>query len=391
MDRCPICGSKKYTYIDTICTNMKIMGNSFISGDVDLVTCGDCGCVFLNSENTEEAYLGYYTSDYSKAPRYYEMFERDDVDDYFEHIYLEISRMAKGNCRMLDFGGSWGELANYIEKRNPAWTVEVLDPNDRCNKYAMEKGLKVIHASSSDFLKNNLGKYDVIILNHIAEHMYNLKETLINLKNYLTEDGLIFFEIPDAEGYVEETAPPYMYLTYEHVVHMSNSDVRNLTEVTGYKICCMHKYYKKVSNYPSLCAILKPQKIIGNAIKLSDTEKYIRTYIDKSYKEIKRVVGNFSKLSDKFILWGIGASTTILLEAFGDERIFMLVDGNRSKQGLVYKVGKTEFKITAPEDIKAENIPILILSYAYKNSISKSIEDLGLKNRVYSLDEGFKE
>ena len=158
MKYCPICGKKKYTYIDTVCTNMEIMGDSFTSGNVDLVTCGDCGCVFLKSENTEESYLKYYTSDYSKAPKYYEMFEKRDVEEYFEHIYTSLSSLIKGKCRILDFGGSWGELAEYIEKRNEHWKVDVLDPNEKCIQFARKRGLGVVCASSVDFFEKELAK-----------------------------------------------------------------------------------------------------------------------------------------------------------------------------------------------------------------------------------------
>ena len=384
---CPVCGSQNNSYIENICSNLRIMGTSFLDKDVNIVACRDCGCVFLQSENTQEMYLDYYTSDYSKAPRYYDMFDKSDVDDYFEHIYREISKVTKDRVRVLDFGGSWGELALYLKNRNSNWNVDVLDPNEKCNLSAVEKGLTVIRASSIDFSEKVNEKYDVIIMNHIAEHICNLKETMHYLRNFLFDEGLVFFEIPDAEDYATNIAPPYMYLTYEHVVHMSVNDVMNLAELTGYRVCNIQKYYKKVSNYPSICAILKLDETSSNILKKSDTKQYLKKYIQNSYEEIQCVVEKLSRISNRFILWGIGASTTILLDAIGEKKIAMLVDGNQLKQGIVYKVGRTEYKICSPKEIENENIPILILSYAYKASIRSAIEKLGIKNVVYSLDE----
>lgn len=387
MNRCPVCRSEKYSLVGKICTNLRIMGDSFENGDVYVVTCQECGCGFLQSENNAEAYLDYYMSDFSRAPQYYDMFEKTDVDDYFEHIYREISKVCKEKVRVLDFGGSWGELAQYLTNRNSNWKVDVLDPNEKCNFAVTGKGLKVINASSVDFRRKIDEKYDVIIMNHIAEHICNLEETMCYLREFLSDDGVIFFEIPDVEDYADNIAPPYMYLTYEHVVHMSVNDVLNLAGLTGYSIHNIQKYYKKVSNYPSICAILKPGKTSRHIVKKSNTNQYLKKYLQTSYNEIQRAVNNLSLISNQFILWGVGASTTILLDAVGESKIAMLVDGNQLKQGIVYKVGKTEYKICSPEEISNENIPILILSYAYKASIRRTIEKMGIKNKVYSLDE----
>ena len=363
------------------------MGDFFESGNVNIVSCQECGCCFLQSENSQKNYLDYYTSGYARAPMYYNMFEEDEVNDYFEHIYLEILKVSKEKANVLDFGGAWGELAQYLSNRNPNWKVSVLDPNEKCNHTALEKNLKVIKASSVDFYEKIDEKYDVVIMNHIAEHIYNLEETMCYLKKILSDDGTVFFEIPNVENYLSSIAPPYMYLTYEHVVHMSKEDVINLAELTGYSIYNIKEYYKKVSNYPSICAILKPNKTSRHIVEKSDTEQYIKGYLQVSNGEIQRAINNISMISDQFVLWGIGASTTILLDAVGENKIAMLVDSNQLKQGIVYKVGNSEYKVYSPEEIKDEKIPILILSYAYKTSIRKTIEKMGIKNKVYSLDE----
>ncbi len=386
MKKCPICAGADYISMKSLCSNMRILGSHFPEGSTDIVYCRKCGLSYLRSDSTESDYLEYYRK-ISNPVEYYKMFGKENSDHYFNDITQKISSYISKDSRILDFGSGQGELGQYVKSCGYN-DVTALDPKDQCIDFCKSQGLKTIKCSSCDILENVKEKYDLIIMNHILEHICDLNQTMSDVKKILNSNGYIYIENPDIKGYVEnkDKNTPYSFLTYEHVLHTGIEDIRNLASCTGYEIVECGKYFKEISNYPSVWAVLKPSDNTSDAdIQLSENHQFIRSYITQCqqmiYKTLEPLIDNQAKL----ILWGIGASTAILLNDFAKYNVIGLVDSNPMRQNIRYVINQTEYIIKDPSEITDKDAYIFIMSGPYKDSITRQIRQMGFTNKLLTF------
>lgn len=378
--RCPLCESEKGHRIYKLCDNFKIMGESFPESPAYIARCDSCGLLYTDTEATQQDFLSYYINN-AVAPKYYDMFGKKDTDEYYQHLLDLISPYINSRSKILDVAGSWGEFGVFL-KNNGFKDVMVLDPNETCIEGAKEKELAVFLSDSTDMSKISDNSMDMIILNHTMEHILDIKSTMNEIERILKGDGYIFIELPDVEGYSEEDTAPFNFLTYEHVVHMSMNDLENLCSIYGYEMLEKGHYYKKVSNYPSIYAILKKGQV--HKVRFSDkSEECMKQYIEKSRDVLEKFLKPLRESGEELILWGIGASTTILLEAFEGCNVKALIDRNPSRQGLGFVLNSKNYFVASPDTVGDGTI--VILSIPYYDSIARQISEMGIKNKIVSL------
>lgn len=225
----------------------------------------------------------------------------------------------------------------------------------------------------------------MVLLNHSLEHILDIDGTMLSIRSVLKKDGFLFIEIPDAFAYVEEDTAPFNFLTFENVLHMTENDLSNLAECYGFEKMTGGKYYKQVSSYPSIYMVLKKKENWDNAeVAFSDVRrKSVQAYIEKSSAELETIIAPLKESRETVILWGIGASTVILLSAFAQCNVKALIDRNPKRQGLIFTIGEKEYAVEAPDTVKKGTI--VILSIPYHASIERQIREMGLTNPIFSL------
>lgn len=381
--KCPICGCHESESIYLLCSNMKVLGANFPDGETYIVSCLECGLVYCDTLAKQEDFFIYYTL-VAKSPKYYDMVGSNATRNYFQHILKCIEPYIQTESKILDIAGSWGELGEYLVQ-NGYPNVTILDPCEECLLSAQQKGLHVVQTNSTEMAEILQEKYDLIIFNHTLEHILNIQDTIENTCKLLKDDGYIFVEVPDAEEYCNQNLPPFTYFTYEHVIHFTVHDMENLANLYGLQIVVCDKYYKEVSQYPSFYAILKKNDEIKSGGYSTVGKDSIKKYINECNQYLQQMLEPYEINNEPLILWGIGASTALLLEAFSECNVIQLVDNNPVRQGLAFYINDKKFIITNPESIQDSNATIFILPSAYKNSIEKQIRDLGIRNKITSF------
>lgn len=378
---CPICNGSIHENIYRLCDNMKILGKSFPEEAAYIVSCNRCGLVYMDTPATQDDFLSYYKYG-ANAPKYYEMFGKEETEQYYKHILEVIKPYISTESKLLDVAGAWGELAKYISV-NGYQGITVVDSNEACIRSAEEKGLPAKLCSSLDMSSVLTEQYDMILLNHTLEHIFDVATTMENVQRLLKQNGYLFIEIPNAVAYLDEDSAPFNFLTYEHVLHLTANDLCNLAGLYGFEIVEMDEYYKKVSSYPSIYAVLKKGAPIKQAVYSEDGKINIKRYIEKSGQIISQILAPLRLSGEPLVLWGIGASTAILLELFSGCNVISLIDSNPARQGLAFSIGGIKHVIESP--VSAKSGTIVILSIPYYTSIEKQIRSMGLNNKIISL------
>ena len=377
---CPICKNADKKILYKLCDNMKIMGPGFPETTSFIAECTNCGLLYMDTEATQSDFLDYYKYD-AIAPKYYDMFGKKDTEDYYNHLCRLIEPYLRRESRILDMAGSWGEFDAYLNAKGYQEVID-LDPALKCIDYAKDHMVKTIVTDSTNMSDIKDKSFDMVILNHSLEHIVDVENTMLNIERVLKDEGTLFIEVPDVEGYVDEEAAPFNFLTYEHVLHMSMRDLNNLAAVYGYEIVDSGKYYKKVSNYPSIYAVLK--KGIKKNVNYTDRAKLsMLSYLEKSKESLEKFLDPLRQSGEKLILWGIGASTAILIDSFSGCNISALIDRNPSRQGLRFSISGKQYEVQAPDCVGTGII--VILSIPYHDSIEKQIREMGYNNKIIAL------
>ncbi|MCI8646733.1 MAG: class I SAM-dependent methyltransferase [Firmicutes bacterium] len=377
---CPICKSKEKKSLYRLCDNMKIMGAGFPETPSFIVKCKKCGLLYMDTKASQKDFLFYYMYG-AVAPNYYDMFGQRGTDEYYHHLHELMKPYIDAGSRILDIAGAWGEFAGYMSSLGYR-DVTVLEPNEACISNAKKSGIKTLLTDSTAMEGAMDDSFDMVILNHALEHILDVDSTMNNISRVLKDEGYLFIEVPDVEGYADGAAAPFNFLTYEHVLHMSMNDMKNLAGEYGYEILDKGRYYKKVSNYPSIYAVLK--KGTKQALACSDEpEKAMLRYLEKSEKTLEHFLKPLRQSGEKLILWGIGASTAILIESFKGCNVTALIDRNPNRQGLAFHINGRQYAIEPPE--RAGEGTIVILSIPYHDSIERQIREMGLTNKIVAL------
>ena len=386
---CRLCGSENTSRKYRLCSDMRIMGETFRGGDCYISRCSDCGFVFNTySDAGQASFTGYYRSGNSKTVNYYDVYPKEQADAYLQHLAELVGKCAgdKGrSARILDIAGGYGEVSLYLKKSGYD-KVTMTEIKEDCISAVREKGIEVLEC---DMLEKNLSEvFDIVICSHDLEHMVDVSDAMCSAVALLAEDGRMILELPYAPWYKEMENTPYHFLTYEHVCHFSDITVRNLASLSGTEIMDSG-HYVKCNDYPCVWALLKRKK--ENHIRIEKDDSLwndINDYRAASDEQMKRKLEAFIRDQKPLILWGIGASTAQLMNgAFNGCNVVQLIDKNEARQGNVFEINGKKLTVMSPETITNPSATIFILPSAYRNSIERDIRNLGFQNKVMCLEE----
>jgi SAM-dependent methyltransferase len=380
---CKLCGGKTKK-IELLCTNLKIMGAHFPETEVYISVCEKCGLVQADMSATQADLFKYYVSPVCTPFRYQENYGEQAANEYFEHLYNSVKEYITPESYILDVGGSWGEFAEYMEKRGYK-NFFVADPSEQCVEAVRAQGGNAVLTDSTVMEKEQFpGKFDLIFYNHTMEHIYDLEHTMLNTMEILKDDGIVFIDVPNVEKYVEFPMAPYYFLTYEHVLHFSDNDLDNLANKYGLKRIGPMQHYVKLHHYPSCFAIYQKGKTDRKLNYSDKAEKAMRAYLEYCHNKLSEITDELKETQEPLILWGIGASTTQLLQGFDGCNVVQLIDKNPLRQGIEYTVSGKKMIIQDPEMV-CPKATVVILPYMYAESIKKQIRDMRISNKIVSL------
>jgi 2-polyprenyl-3-methyl-5-hydroxy-6-metoxy-1,4-benzoquinol methylase len=145
--------------------------------------------------------------------------------------YRLVSKYCKGN-KLLDLGCGTGAFLNHAKYKG----LDVLgvEPDKGARAFAIEKyGLSVCDETMLSELEAS--SFGAITLWHVLEHVPNLDERLVQLKQLLHPQGRIFIAVPnpnsfDAQHYQTHWAA---YDVPRHLWHFTPITMRKLLEKNG--------------------------------------------------------------------------------------------------------------------------------------------------------------
>lgn len=373
---CPICESKNLSKLCNVsfCDNKNFTG---LPDEYTITECNECGMVFSNMDATEKDFTDYYENFSTYLEKTNENCRRV-LENEYAILYNMIQPYITENSKIMDIGTAKGGFLDYLNKKGLK-NLYGIEPSIEDNKdNTLEDNIRLIKGDICQKL-NITEKFDLINLQQVMEHIYNVKTALQNIKNLVRDNGYLLIDVPNADKYIDNYNVPYEFFIYEHINHFNKASLTNLLAENDFKI--INVMYHNRIHYPNICILAQKQKN-NIELKFANNDK-IKEYISISKQNIDKTIKPYINNQEPLIIWGAAGKIGLLILGLGlkNANIIQIIDSSNAK------IGKTLMgtKISSPEEIKNSDATILILSDVFKNEIIQYIKKIGLKNKIECL------
>lgn len=188
---CPACEHTSYSPFLS-CKDYTVSDETF-----NLVKCTRCGFLMTNPRPEEDQLPKYYQSEGYISHTNKSLNLIDSVYRVARRFTLQWKynivqkHSVQKPSSLLDFGCGTGDF--LLECKNRGMTISGVEPSLRARDDAGRKTGKEVTVS----LNQVVGKFDVITLWHVLEHIPDPEGTLLELKHRLQEEGTLFVAVPN--------------------------------------------------------------------------------------------------------------------------------------------------------------------------------------------------
>ena len=194
----------------------------------DLLSCSDCGFVFMRkipTNNELENYYAVYAYENEK-----EMPEPTRIS--LESLLDTFEKYRKNN-RILDVGCGEGWILELALKRG--WQSYGTEFSSKAIEICEKKGIKM-HAGVLNPKNIKEKDFDVIVSSETIEHINNPREELANIHQLLRKGGLLYLTTPNFNSYLRRMMKDkYAIIKYpEHLSYYTTTTLNKLLKETGF-------------------------------------------------------------------------------------------------------------------------------------------------------------
>lgn len=170
------------TFLNCLVCNSKVE-LSFNSEGFDIYVCVNCGLGI--SKNTKKQIGAYHRDD-----------EYIEEENLFKNIFLKrvniVSNLSQPG-KVLEVGCSTGLLLSLFKERG--WEVTGIEVSKKAAEIAQKRGINV---TVDYFEKAEIKeKYDLIIFNHVFEHVENPQDVMEKTYELLKPGGIVLISLPN--------------------------------------------------------------------------------------------------------------------------------------------------------------------------------------------------
>lgn len=350
---CAICESGNLVDFLTIKEMPAFMGvteevNTGVKADMILCECQNCNNVQLrhlldlniiysinhNTEIVGDLWNNHYTS------------------------FLKFVNNGFDNKTILEVGDPSAKIAKITDVYNK-WIIVEKNPNfDSSDKVEF-----IDKFFEEEFTIDD--KVDVIVHSHFFEHLYEPLNFLKKCRDILSDEGDMYFSIPDLRYFLEGDFLPNSILQFEHTYFIDKTYLEILCNKTGFIIVKSERY----NNHSVFFHLRKGET---NDKKLTD-EIISNKFIDKYDKLVTKIESINKEIEGDEIVYLYGAHVTsqsYIFNGLNISNIKGLLDGSSAKIGK-YLYGTNLFTYEPKVISQLDNVTVICSHMGiYKEEIS---------------------
>ncbi len=393
---CPVCDGVQVDILRH--QSFALPAGHLLPSAYDVVCCGQCGFCYADTPAPQEDYDRYYAQ-FSK-------YEDNRTStggggtgpdaDRLRGTADQIAAVLPADRRasILDIGCANGGLLAVLHE-NGFHDLTGIDPSAACVAHsARQPGVRAVVGSLTD-LPPGLGRYDLIVLSHVMEHVADLRGVLSSVAGLLADGGRLYIETPDAMRYTDCLNAPFQEFNVEHINHFSLASMCGLLAWTGFALETGGQKTFAAGpgiTYPAVFGFFR-RTDRSDTGRMTAPDHALRDalleYIAQSRTIMDGIEATLRPLAapdaPPIIVWGTGQLTLKLLveTSLGRARIAAFIDGNPINQGKTLH-GQP---VLAPERLRdLPPHPVLIATRLHQQEILTTLRDeLGVDNPVVTL------
>jgi len=289
-------------------------------------------------------------------------------EKYFS-LFIENINDIVDNKTVLEVGCPSGKIAMKL-KNYKKWYMAEPNKNPNINFY--DNIIFITKYFDESFSLDE--KVDVIIHSHLFEHIYEPNLFLTNCYNLLSDNGEMFFGVPNMQTFVDSNICPFLGVFFEHTVFLNKENITYLLKTNNFDIINIIDYENHSTLYhckKSSLPILIPVKefCVQNYFdSFFNTLDYYKTFI----KECNDVIDSTTK--DVYI-FSASYNTQILL-AMGafSKKIKGILDNSKDKEGK-YLYGYN-LQVFHPSIIINKKCVVILKNGYYVNKVFIQLKNL---------------
>lgn len=340
---CPICRQSSVERLHSML--FVLPSTSPLPDRYDVVACCRCGFVYADTSGSQEAYARHYTdfSLYEDPLTSTGSGSSEEDRQRFESIALFLGQCCPRNARILDIGCGSGGLLLAL-KAHGFNDLMGMDPSRRCVERLRRCQLEGVQGTLESIPKS-IGRFDLIVLSHVLEHVLEPVRALASLGEILASDGRVYVETPDASRYGLYRFVPFYFFDTEHINHFGRVSLVNLAVASGFDMECVASKEIPVAGgqaYPAvyLFARRNRQARPGTLVKAHELPMAIASYV----RTCAMREGEFAHLEENLdptaplALWGAGSFAHRFLQIpwLRQRQIVAVVDRDTRKHGIEF-------------------------------------------------------
>jgi len=355
--------------------------------EINLKICNLCGSVIQDPVVSPELMQLYYInlSNYTNVSRDGEP-DSTSVDAMTRQLSIIEDHTRPGS--MYEVGCSTGYTLSELRKKG--WRVTGCDPSSAAAIVAAELYDIEIQAGQFDDIELPNEEFNLVLISHVLEHLYEPIECLNKSYKILKNEGYLLVEVPcltNPENWGNG------YFTFEHINIFSKNVLLRCIVKAGFLPKNILISLNSTS-YPVVTVIAQKVPNAADYIASNDNPIKIRelisTYLKSNESEWDRINFRLAKELNgfkKIVIWGGGVHTSQLLNSTNSidrKRIIAIVDINKSKHGM--EICGIKICSYMMVDLSDTAVAVVISSQAYEEEINLFIvSQLKAKAKIISL------
>lgn len=311
---CSVCSAKEGAVLGGL--QYTLFDNSPLANTFDVVCCAHCGFVFCDTSSLQADYDSFYEdSFYSSA-----YLDRKITEDEKKYVSVasEVLRpyLHDKNARIFDVGCGTARLLAALFSSGYQ-NLHAVDPSSACvallNKH---EGIRAAIGSVASLPFNDV-KADLLILSHIMEHVIDLPAALQSIDGKLSDDGLVYVEVPDAKQYdAFKGFSPLRFFYLQHVIHFDQSHLCNLFAAQGYQTVKVGHHVRVEGELFMPCVWGLFRKNNARSVPIApnfDLAGQIKTWFQNTSLDEAHVFADLASSNAQVYVWGMGTHIQMLL------------------------------------------------------------------------------
>ncbi len=302
---------------------------------------------------------------------------------YDEFLAPYLDEITEG-AGLVDVGCSRGGMLRHLKSQHPKLPLLGVDLDETSLASLRDTGLAAKGGSALDLPLGDASQSMLSYL-HVFEHILDTDAVLKEAARVLTEDGLLFVEVPDAPDYGAGEArvgTMFWLAMKEHVYHFTEASLAAILSRNGFAVeraMRSHMPMRAGKAYPSLMVIARKTKAAVAPKRAQGPHDALPDHIaaeSRAFAEQANAVRLFAEQHRRLAFWGISLEFLNLWAQLGPElaaqRSIRLFDRNRGKHDLT--VGRLPI---GPAAAPADSEGLVICGYMAAEPIAAEAERLG--------------